>query len=609
MKKRDYAISLIFFFCFWFAFLSLSGALTAGFHFTADHQIIYYNSVIGEAGAAKTISEWIYGGMTSSGRFTPLYLSQRIMQIAVFGTDFFKWAVYDGVMASLSSFILSAFMGVIGFTLIEALLLPLLLSLGFQTAVWWRFGTAETTGMLLLSLLLLFTALSVKKRRGVYDAAIIVSGVLLTLTKENLILIIPAVLFLMLWLEVRENGLGWLASLKKRIVPVAVLLGVSFAEILFIKFFVGTTGIGYAGYEGFKPGPFLKALVNFAYAGQVWLVMAGAALAFVTRPSGKGISRELVPPVVFSLLVLLPQALIYAKSGVSERYLLPGLFAFSFLTVCLLKVVRENLASASKDICAEHYGPKRIIGLALIVLFLMEGVLMMKSAKFSLNFTSGNLELLSGMRDVPLAAFVSAGVNQLSKSLVPAFVAAFLIITAVVSMKGAGGLLRKVFNYRVFFAATVLWAGSFNATVAFDQSYLSAFQGHTTNEWLASIKGNTSEDDIILVVADPAMHNEWALSLKRYLNIESKRNNLYAYPVLTKPSYTVFETNFMKTFPSIYGMGIEDIPDGGRISAVAIFPGAEAEFLKKASPWFNPYPYSRYANEYGFVSYYYRGGE
>lgn len=606
MKKRDYAVSLVFFFCFWFAFLSLSGALTAGFHFTDDHQIIYYNSVIGEAGAAKTISGWVYGDMTSSGRFTPLYLSQRILQIAVFGADFFKWAVYDGVMASLSCFILSAFMGVIGFTLIEALLLPLLLYLGFQTAVWWRFGTAETTGMLLLSLLLLFTALSVKKRSGVYDAAIIVSGVLLTLTKENLILIVPAVLFLILWLEVRENGLGWMASLKKRIVPVAVLLGVSFAEILFIKFFVGTTGIGYAGYEGFKPGPFVKALVNFAYAGQAWLVMTGAALAFVTRPSGKGIIKELVPPVVFSLLVIVPQALIYAKSGVSERYLLPGLLASSFLTVHLLKAVRENLAS--EDSGARELGPKRIIGLALIVLFLMEGLLMMKSAKFSLNFTSGNLELLSGMRDVPLAAFVSAGVNQLSKSLVPAFAAAFLIITAIVSMKGAGGRLQKVFNYRVFFAATVLWAVSFNATVAFDQSYLSAFQGAATNEWLASIKGNTAEDGIIVVAADPALHNEWALSLKRYLNIESKRNNLYAYPVLTKPSYTGFETNFMKTFPSIYGKGVEDIPEGGRISAVVIFPGAEAEFLKNASAWFNPYPYSRYANEYGFVSYYYRGG-
>jgi len=598
MNRRNALVAFIFFFFFWFGFLFLSGSLPSGFHFTDDHQIITYNETLESAGAIETALNWIGQDVQSIGRFLPVYYIHRLLQIKFFGADFLLWGLYDGLLAWLSSSFMAAFMLAAGFTLFEALLFPLLLFLGFQTGIWWRFGTAETIGMLILSVMLVAAAVSAKKKRRSLDALFIVSGVVLMLTKETFILFIPALVFLKVWLTGKELKRGWFPALKAEAAPCAVLLFLAAAEVVFIKFFVGTTGIGYAGYEGFNAAPLISSFVNYLFASQAWLVPMGLAFALAASGKGKKPWGEMAAVLVLLALSLVPQAALHAKSGVSERYILPGIFGIVFASVYFLKLTREGLAKGRPPLRAGTVAAWAF-ALCLVVL----GSFMLGHGKLKITFNLADLAMLSEVDEVPYLAFATSWAHAATRQSFLWIASGALVISALASRSAS---VARFLNQRTFFGFVLLWAAIFGLTVGFDNAFLSGFQGKKTNEWLASIEANTGRGDAIVVVADPAMNNEWALSIKRYLTVASDRENLYAYPVLTKPAYTPFEQTLISSFGSIYpGRVISGAPAiSVPVEAVVIFPNAEEAFLASSSGWFDPAYYKKYVNMYGFVSYY-----
>lgn len=593
--KKAIAV-LAFFFVFWFGLLSISGSLFSGFHFTDDHQIIVYSETMKTSGAVSTALNWVADDAKSIGRFLPVYYVHRMLQIKFFGSEFLTWAVYDGLIATLASSFMSFFMLVAGFTLLEAILLPCLLFFGFQSGIWWRFGTAETIGMLIMSIMLLMAAKGAKQKGLLSDIVFIALGVLLMLTKEPFILFIPALVFLKVWLAKKEKRSGWPGALKREAVPAAALLAVAAIELLFIKFFLGTTGVGYAGYEGFKAAPFLSALVNYLYASAAWLVPAAFALALSVLPREKRSWDDIFAVFALFVLSVLPQALLHAKSGVSERYLLPGVFGVVFAALYFFRLVREGLSHARPRLSAGA-----VAGWAAALVFVALGYYMLSGGKLGITFTTENLNLLSEVEPVPLLSFATAWFHAFTQKTFIWIAGGFLIVCALAALSGA---IASFLNQRIFLAFALIWACLFNLTIGFDNAFHFAFQGRSTNAWLQSIEENTSKDDPIVVVADPAMNNEWALSMKRYLTTKSDRKNLYAYPVLAKPAYTPFERTLIDSFGSIYERDLTAVADPSSIAAVVVFPEAEQAFLENSIAWFDPAMYSRYVNMYGFISYY-----
>ena len=594
MKK---AAAAVFFLLFWFAFLGASGSLTSGFHFTDDHQIIYFEGALQNgAGAIESAIGWIAND-ASSGRFLPLYYVHRLLEIKFFGSNFLAWGIYDAILAWAASALISIALIFWGFRLLEAILMPLILFMGFQSAVWWRFGTAETIAMPLVGVMLLAAVMGARRKGILPDVVFIVAGLLLMLAKENFILFIPALLFLKIWMS-REGADALALAAKKNLMPVIILLAVSAAGLLFIKFFIGTTGIGYAGYDGLRAGPFMAALVNYSFASHAWLVPAGVALALATAPKEKRIFfPEVLPSLILLFLSVVPQALIYAKSGVAERYILPGAFGFAFTSVHMLKVVRENIRGERPA-----WGIKELIGWAVALASLALGAWMMGSPKLGLTFSPENLKVLSSIREVPAVAHAAALVHGISGGVL------FWAGALVIALSIAAARIRAIgsaFNQRSLLAFALVWSAVFSVSVGFDKAFLSAFQGWTTNEWLSSIEKNTGKESVIVVVADPALNNEWALSIKRYLEIKSERTNLYIYPVLTRQAYSQFDMTLIDSLGPVYeGKAAKDIADKSVIEAVVIFPNAEERFLADSSGWFDPARFRRYANEYGFASYY-----
>lgn len=586
--KQDLIKAFFFFLVFWFAFLGLSGTLGSGFHFTDDHQIIVYSETVKDSGALKIAVDWIAEDIGRVGRFLPVYYIHRLLQVKFFGADFFIWGLYDGLMVWAGSFFLSAAFLVLGFTLFEALLFPLLAFLGFQSAVWWKFGTAETIGMPMLAALLLLSALGARRRRRLIDGAFILLAIVLMLTKESFLVFIPAIVFLKVWLEKKESGKGWLTAARLNALPVLVLLAWLGGQLLFIKFYVKSTGIGYAGYYGFHVVPFMRALTGYLFLTQAWVIPAGLGLAWAAWPDkGRKFAAGLLPLFIFMALALLPQALLHAKSGVYERYLFPGAFATAFAAVFLMKLVRENMDRFASVSPARLYA-----GWAAAAVIIVAGAWTMRRGALDLTF----IDPYPGLSFSSVAAWL----HYESGRSVFIGVIALLIFSAAPFRSHLRPLAQKA-----FFGLLVAWAVIFNFTIAFDKAAESAFEGRATSELLSSIDRNTGKDGLIAVVADPAFNHEWAHSINMYLSVKMGRSNVHAYPVLTRPSYDPFQNMLIRNFGKSYREKIIRSQDKLREArAFIIFPGAEKKFLVDASGWFRAEMFARHENESGFVSYY-----
>jgi hypothetical protein len=150
---------------------------------------------------------------------------------------------------------------------------------------------------------------------------------------------------------------------------------------------------------------------------------------------------------------------------------------------------------------------------------------MMKSTKFMITFTLENLTLLSDIERIPAASYFAAWVHKWVRLLFPWPLVALSAVSAVVVKVGMGAVLR-VLTRSFFLGAAALFAVLLSFSVTFDNAFHSAFQGRMTNAWIESIKENTAKDDAILVAADPALNNEWAMSLKTYLTRNRPREPL-----------------------------------------------------------------------------------
>ena len=449
--------------------------------------------------------------------------------------------------------------------------------------------------MFILSVMSLSAVLGAKRKSLAFDALFVLAGILMMLVKETFIPFIPAMLFFKVWAS-RLSCRGWLEAAKKNAVPIAVLLAASAAGLLFIKLMIGTSGTGYAGYEGFSALSFLSAIVNYLFAAQGWLILAGLALLLATSRDALGAAREVMPSMVLLLLSVVPQALVYAKSGVSERYILPGAFGLAFMSVQMITLVGEKMKARRQSFSA-----RSLAGWGAAAASVLIGAWMMSGPKLSITFTVPNLEALSQFRKVPSMAFATAGFHKASQQVIPWILLAIAAFSAYASRTAAVG---RYLNQKTLLMLLAAWAVLFNLSISFDKGFLSALQGRTTNEWIASIEENTGRDDLIVVAGDPALNYEWALSLKRYLNIKSGRTNLYFHPVMTSTSYNAFDSTLINSAGQLYGgKGLDSIPDRSVIKAIVIFPGAEEKFLAD-SPWLDRSRYRRYVNEYNFAAYY-----
>lgn len=595
-----YILAFIFFLSFWFSIFIGSGSIFSGYHLIDDHEAIrIHNDIKAQDNIIEVYKAWIKADFTF--RFKPLFYIWRVTEVNVFGADFNMRLVYRGMLAVFTSFFLFLFFKKIGFSLQESILFPLLSFLGPQSLVYLAGGVNEAISMFLLSLTMIFMAYMVYSERGrfIYGLLFALFAILTSLSKESFILMIPAIVFWMVWLYKEKNDISFFDSIKENIFTIVILLFIMFTELFIIVKWIGTQGYGShtGGLDGFKPFLYLKTAkdVTFSISRSFGPIIIPCILLMIFSSEDdklyvrvKRFFGDFYYAIILSAMIIFPQIVIYARSGVHGRYILPLILGYSIFLLYIIRFLRRD--DARYFIKLPDKGLKiiylscSILGISLLIaglLFLYDGDI--RLLLFSFLGRPNTKELMFILK--PGILGVASGIFIIS-------------IGWIIAKKSAGRL--AVLNIVVSLAIASL---IFKTMLTFAGAYEFAMQGKDINRLFKSVERHTKHDDVILLAADPGIiHNEAGWSIKVYLNHVLKRGNVYVYPVFVNNADNADEVarHYERMFENKSLSSIENKSD---IKYIIVFKELEQKFLNASKEWLDSSNFKRDANDF-FVVYY-----
>ncbi len=366
--------TLVLFIFLWFGILIVTGTINSGFHLTDDHDVIRIKNELSQTSLSHEIQSIGKELFSSKLRFRPFYTLHRRLITAVFGGDFLLWSIYTGLLAALTTFFLFRFMQRIGFAQMGSLFFSFLVLFGEQSAIWWKLGANETLGMFILSIALFYMAAAAdpittlrEKRRN--EFLFILFAILASWSKESFVLMIPAIIYWKIWLTVRNGKITGepihmpdvpiFQAIKKNKISILILLLLFFWESYHILTSISMTKI-----QLNTGHPMHWTALFFSFARSLWAVQ-GWALVILLIIAGvlffrRNRTKEKIPymnslsvilwSVLLAGLIIGPQLIIYLKSGIYERYLLPGIIGYVFIAILLLEYIRDITADELKNV-------------------------------------------------------------------------------------------------------------------------------------------------------------------------------------------------------------------------------------------------------------------
>lgn len=281
---------------------------TRTFTLVDDHTIISTYDFISNLGSFDYLREIL----VDNERFRPMMGINRLFFVSIFKTDIKLVSYYFLLLGGITTFFLHKFADAIGWGVAKSSLFAVLVLFGMQSVVWWIFDSSENIAMMFMSIALYtgYRAFEKNEERLVLILVFWVSVLLMSFSKESFIFILP-----------------FFAVLFRKKKPVAIFLLVIFLlELLYIKFFIGTT-FGYAGVDTstYSFRNISKVIAQYLIRGYgVPLIGVIALLSYQNKGNLKGFWLENKFYLVMIVVGIMPFLLLYAKSGINVgRYLLP----------------------------------------------------------------------------------------------------------------------------------------------------------------------------------------------------------------------------------------------------------------------------------------------
>lgn len=339
---------------FWIGIFAFSGTFTSGYHFIDDYEIISMDSKLKSSPVTYVAKRYILPDLER--RFRPFWALHRVMEVKIFGRDFRLWAVYTGLLCIFTSLFLYKFAVITGYSFMQSLLFTFLTLAGQSSVIWYQYADSENIGMFFLSLSIFLLAKCIygDRHRFFYKSGFIVSIIITALCKESFTVILPAVIFLYLWLYSAKNKQSLAQSFKKNLSAVLIPLFACAVCLVVILFIIGTAKTGYAGVDEklFDSGiilNFFPAILNF----KIFILILSGIIIFTgskifksnfndDKNAGETHKSGLLNLSIFFLLIVIPQYILYYKSGIHSRYYLPVMLGFSFSSVYLLKLIFDS---------------------------------------------------------------------------------------------------------------------------------------------------------------------------------------------------------------------------------------------------------------------------
>ncbi len=350
--NKEFKLRVIVFFSIafiLFSFLNLHGTISSGFHFVDNHEVVQMNKDLSDANGSvfQVMSKWVMNDM--GGRFRPMYMIDNVLVYTTLHGNFFTISLYHTLLILFIAFFLFLSLRKIGFRLFEALSFPLIALTGVQSAIWWRLGPNESIGMWYFSLSLIFMVYAIKSKKWnhLFRTLFCISTVLMMLSKESFLLLSPAIILGFLSLEkIESENKSWYSILKKHLPEIIFLLFIFLASVVFILLKVQTESLGYAGIKGVNPSAYFKTFNTLFSEGCIGIVsiVVFCISGFLTYLWGVDKKKALTNHILIlliSITIVIPQTLLYAKSGMFERYFLPGMLAWALMLVFSFNNLKE----------------------------------------------------------------------------------------------------------------------------------------------------------------------------------------------------------------------------------------------------------------------------
>jgi hypothetical protein len=346
INTYNFLIPLIVFTIIWaFIFIS-SGIFNAGFnYFVDDHEIVLnhqnytsFNDILVKPFTALFSAE-------PKGRFRPLYDVFIRLFSQVYGLNPSIWYFSSFLVATITTGIFYIVGRLNKFSGLEASGFAGLIVFGQQASTYTRFGTPETTSTFLVALAFLFGSLNFKNNisQTISNLFFVFLAILSALNKEACILLLPALCFFKIWNLSTQNGITLKEAFFKSSISVLVILASFFGFLTYIKL-GNVNGPGYAGVNGstLSIEHFISSLTsNSAIFGSAILVN----IVYLRKYHNQSVTAFYI--LIF--LIIIPQLIIYNKTGMFWHYVLPAAIGVSWLTFYpISKITKQSHSLGQK---------------------------------------------------------------------------------------------------------------------------------------------------------------------------------------------------------------------------------------------------------------------
>lgn len=620
ISNYKYIFVFLIFLVFWSLLLSISGALFTGYQLIDTVGLFDINNQLksGSVSFFKVTKDCVISD--SSVRLRPFYIFYHVLQIKIFGTNFLYRNILRLFLAVLTSFFLFLSIKRMSFSFLESMLFVLLSLIGAQSAIWWRIGPPETLAVFLFSISLYFTVLSIylNKLKKLCTVFSILFMILSFLSKESFILIIPALVFLKIWLY-KEKSNSWFSSIKRNIGSVIILLFLFIITLTFIKFFIGTAGIEYAGIEAVNITGYIQTFIVLSHHSNYIVVIIAVLISvflFILNNKDnsflkvRDIIKKFWPPAALFSLIVIPQIILYTKSGIFERYLIPGIFGYSFVLIYSLNYINKGIL-LENNIKINHklYNNIRInifISSAILVGIYISLIDWIRSNIYHLNYLIGSryfLKVLSEKSNyiyrVLFLLMLLILILSIIYLLAYCIKKRFRILSRLNITKSVILSFKK--NSRRTVLAIIVFVILLNLSIAYLSAYKFNLDGSNLLELKKTVEKEKGPDESLLIVGDIGnkVYGELTNAMGEYFKLGSNLNNIYYYHT-PEGKFSKDKMIFFDIFDNI----AEDLKKGNNISNVIIFDYFETDFLSKSEGWFNPDLYTKKIFDY--IIFYYK---
>jgi len=301
----------------------------------------FHNQIHQRLRVTNRLFDYIIYEFNFTGRVRPLWHIIQYIEVQLFKKNCFAWQMETLLLGIITCIFLFFIFILLGFNETISFLGVFVYIFRIKN-LYCEKHLQEAFGMLFIIFAIFFFIKSAKKFYAIkYDVLGSLFIILASLTKESFILVIPALLIIRVYLTIYYNNYLSLTIIIRRLrylLGINIFFFIIFLIIAYISFKY-TSGSGYAGrvvddpISSFNLLRWGQLLYSEKAAFLYFIPIAGYITFFLKKFDKKNFIHTLFIGLIFSAW-LLPQLLLYSKSGFNFHYFFPAIL--SVITINLI---------------------------------------------------------------------------------------------------------------------------------------------------------------------------------------------------------------------------------------------------------------------------------